>query len=153
MKLPFCRRDRIDIANMSKECHFQAAWLTESKFKNLLQSQLVAATAYCKLCRKIIDIKKMGVFALDLHAKSRKHKNTVATLVSASPIKTHFACIIKFQFLYIWDEFFVFGNVEWQNSLYSHSREMTTHRKNLNVLISTAQCFSQIFIYAVNLIS
>ena len=72
---------------MSKECHFQAAWLTESRFKDWLQSQPVTATTHCKLCRKTINI-KMGVSALDLHAKSKKHKNTVASLVSATPINT-----------------------------------------------------------------
>ena len=86
---------------MSKECQFQAAWHTESRFKDWLQSQPVTTTAYCKLCRKIINIKKMGVSALDSHAKSKKHKNTVATLVSATLINTHFAGMIKSQFLYI----------------------------------------------------
>ena len=47
LKLPFCCRDRIDIANMLKDCHFQAAWLTESRFKDCLQSQPVITTAYC----------------------------------------------------------------------------------------------------------
>ena len=95
----------------------------------------------------------MGVSALDSHAKSKKHKNTVATLVSATLINTHFAGMIKSQFLYIWDEFFVFRDVEWQNSLYGYSREMLAHGKNLNVVINTAQYFFQIFIAAVNLVS
>ena len=43
----------------------------------------------------------MGVSALDSHAKSKKYKNIVATLVSATPINTHFAGMIKPQFLYI----------------------------------------------------
>ena len=115
-----------------------------------LQCQPVTTTAYCKLYRKITNIKKMGVSALDLHAKSKKHKNTIATLVSASPINTHFAGMIKSQFLYIWGEFFVFRHFEWQNSLHGHSSEMSTHGKNLNVLINTAHYFSQIFIAAVN---
>ena len=83
---------------MSNECHFQATWLAESRFKDWLQSQPVTTTAYCKLCRKIIDIKKIGVSALDLHAKSKKHKNTVANLISATPINSHFAGMIKSQF-------------------------------------------------------
>ena len=158
LKLPFCCRDRIDIANMSKECQFQAAWHTESRFKDWLQSQPVTTTAYCKLCRKIINIKKMVVSALDSHAKSKKQKNTVATLVSATLINTHFAGLIKSQFLYIWDEFFVFRDTEWQNFLYEHSREMSAHGKNLkccNQYFSQyfAQYFSQFFITTVNLIS
>ena len=51
----------------SKECPFQAPWLTESRFKDWLKSQGVTTTAYCKLARKIIDIKKMGVSTLDPH--------------------------------------------------------------------------------------
>ena len=86
---------------MSKECHFRADWLTESRFKDWLQFQVVTTAAYCKLCRKIIDIKKMGVSALDSHAKREKHKNTVATLVSATPINTNFEGLIKSQLLYI----------------------------------------------------
>ena len=43
----------------------------------------------------------MGVSALDSHAKSKKHKNTVDTLVSATPIRTQFAGMIKSQFLYV----------------------------------------------------
>ena len=50
---------------------------------------------------KNIDIKKMGVSALDSHTKSKNQKNTAATLVSATPINTHFAGMIKSQFLYI----------------------------------------------------
>ena len=142
LKLPFCCRDSMDIANMSKECHFRATRLTEWRFKDWLRSQPITTTAYCKLCRKIIDIKKIGMSALDLHVKSKKHKNNIATLVSATPINTHFAGMIKSQFLYVWDEFFVFGDVEWQNSLYSHSREMSTHGKNL----SKTQYFSQILL-------
>ena len=38
--------------------------------------------------------------ALELHAKSKKHKNTVGTLVSATPIDTRFAGMIKSQFVY-----------------------------------------------------
>ena len=97
---------------MSKKCLFQAACLTESRFKHWLQSQPVTATAYCKLCRNIIDIKKMDVSALDSHAKIMKHKNTIPTLVSATPINSPFASMIKYQFLYISDEFFVFRDVE-----------------------------------------
>ena len=92
-KLLFCCGDRIDIVHMSKECHFQAPWHTESRFKDWLQSQAVTTTAYCKLSRKIIDIKKMGVSTLDLHTYGKKHKNIVATLVSATPINTHFGGI------------------------------------------------------------
>ena len=47
---------------MSKECLFQAAWLTESRFKDWLQPEPVTTTAYCKLNRKIIDVKKKGVY-------------------------------------------------------------------------------------------
>ena len=61
--------------------------------------------------------------------------------------------MIKSQFLYIWDEFFVFRDVEWQNSLFDPSREMSIHEKNLNFLINTTQYFSQILIAAVNPIS
>ena len=90
---------------------------------------------------------------LDWHVKSKKHKSTVDILVPATPISIHVARMIKSQFHHFWGELLVFGDVEWQNSLYGHSREISTHGKKLNVLINTAQYFSQIFVAAVNLIS
>lgn len=60
------------------QCKFQKEWLHESSpFTNWLERGKTDCDAWCKLCKKSINISTMGVGSLKSHTKSGKHIKVV----------------------------------------------------------------------------
>ena len=54
-------------------CLFQTKWKSDPQFKDWIQETDNSHSAYCKLCKKNVDIKTMGRTALTSHMKGKKH--------------------------------------------------------------------------------
>lgn len=57
------------------KCKFNEAWLDKQSFSNLVDNNVFKA--FCTVHKKRIQLGKMGLKALECHAKSSKHKNSV----------------------------------------------------------------------------
>lgn len=55
------------------KCVFNRKWLSEPKFSWVREFKGDRSSALCSLCNKIIDLGKMGEYALTSHMKSKKH--------------------------------------------------------------------------------
>ena len=58
---------------------FFEVWLKDPRFSDWVQKSDSKTKAKCKLCRAVIDISSMVVFALNSHAKGNKHKQIVSS--------------------------------------------------------------------------
>ncbi len=57
-------------------CNFNDNWLTNEKYKEFLE-KIDENTANCKLCNVSFTVKYDGVYSINSHSKSDKHKNAL----------------------------------------------------------------------------
>lgn len=68
------------------KCSFSNLWLENKDYKEWLEADTDKRKAYCKACKKAIDISSMGEYALKSHATGQKHKRAVKKERPAVPI-------------------------------------------------------------------
>jgi hypothetical protein len=70
-------------------CNFNDNWLTNEKYKEFLE-KIDENTAHCKLCNVSFTVKYDGVYSINSHSKSDKHKNTLIGKRLTNPINNFF---------------------------------------------------------------
>ena len=73
------------------KCIFNDGWLCHKDFKDWVRRDSDKNKAYCYLCKKQIELGKMGEGALSSHQKSRKHAALVKANKPAVPIDSFLA--------------------------------------------------------------
>ena len=70
-------------------CNFNDNWLTNEKYKQFLE-KIDENTANCKLCNVSFTVKYLGVYSINSHSKSDKHKNALIGKRLTNPINNFF---------------------------------------------------------------
>lgn len=69
-----CFSNKLSLLQIRGGCFFNAKWTIDPEFKEWIKSTENVHQAYCKICKRQIDIKTMGRRALTSHMKG---KNTL----------------------------------------------------------------------------